>query len=193
MNDKEIRKAIKEAKPTLRCVAGGKGVYLRISDSGTVMGFTLYNKQKGKVFNVGPYGMRADEISLDDIGDEAVFRMLIKEGKDPILSVETKLTQIDTFDEVAQDWIDEISKRLKHPDVPKRIYNKDIKPKLGEFKISDIRKPDVVSLVREIRDSGRPTIAADVLIYCKQIIDHAETLGLVDYNVALSIKRVNLV
>lgn len=196
MNDKQIRSAIKEGKPALlRYIEGGKGVYLRISNSGTASWVLRYTiNKKRKLFDIGPYGLRADQTSLADIGDEAAnFRLLIKEGKDPVQERrKTDLAKIETIDEVAKDWLAETAKRIKHPSVPTRIYNKDIKPILGDFQLKDIRKPDVVSLIRDIRDSGRPTIAADVLIYCKQIIDHAETLGIVDYNIALSIKPSKL-
>ncbi|HGZ7313015.1 TPA: tyrosine-type recombinase/integrase [Vibrio parahaemolyticus] len=196
MNDKQIRSLINQGNPTLlRFDKGGKGVYLRISKSGTASWVLRYTQdKKRKLFDMGPYGPRADQISLANVADlAATYRLQIKEGKDPIQERERSiLNSLETIDDIATDWLAELSKRLKHPEIPKRVYEKDIAPTLGSFKIQSLKKPDVVALIRQIRDSGRPTIASDALNYCKQIVDHAETLGLIEYNVVLSIKPSRL-
>ncbi len=196
MNDKQIRSLISQGKPSLlRVEKGGKGVYLRISNSGTASWVLRYTfNKKRRLFDIGPYGMMADQVSLANITDlAATYRLQIKAGLDPIEERErSSLGSMESIDEIAKDWISELTKRLKHPQIPKRVYEKDISPSIGKINIQNLKKPDVVALVRKIRDSGRPTIAADALNYCKQIIDHAETLGLIDYNVALSIKPSKL-
>ncbi|MFA0320400.1 tyrosine-type recombinase/integrase [Vibrio sp. 10N.222.55.A3] len=199
MNAQQLENLIKAGKATRKRVAsGGPGIYFRVASSGNAFWVYRYTiNGVRKEITVGTYGSKPHGIPLGDIADEAAdFRKQHKEGKDP--SIERAFSHyqnINTLDQLAEDWFQECDKRLKYPEIPKRVYRKDLSPVLGKMNIKDIRKPHIYQQIRTIRDSGRPTIASDALVYCKQLFDHAETIGLIEANPAASImpKRLNLI
>ncbi|WP_407047648.1 phage integrase central domain-containing protein, partial [Vibrio cholerae] len=81
-----------------------------------------------------------------------------------------KWTGIISVDDLFEDWYkNDLAPRLKHPNIPARIYRKEIKPVIGEFKIQDVTALDVREIIQRVRDSGRLTIANDTLGYMKQL------------------------
>lgn len=83
------------------------------------------------------------------------------------------------MDDLFEDWFHhDIQPRLKHPAIPARIYKKEINPVIGDMKISHVTSRDVREILRRIRESERPTIANNTLMYLKQIFRHAIKLDL---------------
>ncbi len=199
MNDQQLKSLIKKSKSVrVRVTSGGPGVYFRVTASGNAFWTYRYSIDgKRKEATIGKYGIAPEGISLSDVSDEASsFRKITKAGKDPLLENNPSLlSNIITVDELAEDWLKECDGRLKFPGIPRRVYRKDIAPAIGHLKITDVKKPIIYQQIRLIRDSGRPTIASDALGYCKQIFDHAETIGLIDTNPAASIMpgKLNLI
>lgn len=163
--------------------AAGNGLYLRISSGATAFWVVRYiiNKKRREI-TLGKY----PDISLAEANAEASsIKVKLTDGVDPL--VERKKASNPTFNvmnDIAEDWLQDCDKRLKHPNIPRRVYSKDIAPIIGDYPIDQVAPTDIRQIIRKITDSGRPTIANDALLYCKQLFRHAIKLDLVRYNPA---------
>lgn len=127
------------------------------------------------------------QMSLGDAREAAVLtKQGIRTGTDPIKE-RAKVVQPDirTIKDLFQDWYEtDLSRRLKHPNIPKRIYQKEIHPVIGLYPIADVSPRDVRAVLQRIQDSNRLTIANDTLMYMKQLFRHGIKLDLCQNNPA---------
>ena len=179
--DKLVKKYIKEAKPGYH--GDGNGLFLRISKERTgfwVVRYTIHGKRRE--ISIGSY----PNISLADSRLQALqTKSDVKQGIDP--QAEKKRGDkhnINTVADLAQDWLAELEKRLKHPNIPRRVYTKEIAPVIGKLAIDQVNPIDIREIIQRISTSNRPTIANDCLMYCKQLFRHSIKLGLRTYNPA---------
>jgi hypothetical protein len=65
-------------------------------------------------------------------------------GNDPLAerARDNEIT-IKTVNHLFDDWYQELSKRLKYPNIPKRIYQKEIKPLICELAIGQVNARDM--------------------------------------------------
>ncbi|WP_367278121.1 tyrosine-type recombinase/integrase [uncultured Photobacterium sp.] len=114
------------------------------------------------------------------------IRSNVKVGIDP--KAQRKREQqvaIRTVNDLFTDWCEnDLNKRLKHPQIPKRLYRKEMKSHIGELAIKDVNPRDVRDIIQRILVSGRPTTANQTLMYAKQLFRHAVKLNLITYNPA---------
>jgi integrase len=188
MNDAQLKSLATKAEPCM--VSVDRGLYFRITKEGSafwVFRYTIGGKRK-QLF-LGNYGRVPAGISLRDARDLVAHKRAdVKNGIDPQAEKKrSKLIEMTTVNQVAEDWLSECVKRLEHPQIPARVYKKDIAPAIGGLAIKRVTPLDILSIVRNINESGRPTISNDALIYCKQIFNHAVKLGLLQYNPALAL------
>jgi integrase len=188
MNDAQINAKLKAAKPGKYSI--GDGLYFRVTAEGSgffVVRYTINNRRRE--ISLGKYGKLADGLSLSNAKIEAAkIRAQVRDDIDPIAEKNrSALNKHKTVDDVADDWLKTCKDRLENPQIPKRVYTKDIKPSIGDIAVKRINSGDIVDLVRAIKSSGRPTISNDALSYCKQIFNHAMKLGLIPYNPAMSL------
>lgn len=109
----------------------------------------------------------------------------VKEKIDPLAERQRgDSTVFKTVDDLAEDWLKGCDKRLKHSQIPRRIYRKDLAPMIGSLGIDQITPRDIRAIITKIVDSGRPTISNDTLMYCKQLFRHGIKLHLIRYNPA---------
>ncbi len=110
----------------------------------------------------------------------------MENGKDP--SAERKRDQQETIKTVEQLFLDwhqhDVSRRLKHPQIPKRIYQKEIAPHIGKLALKDVNARDIRAIIHTVANSGRNATANDALMVCKQLFKHAIKLNLLDYSPA---------
>ena len=175
MNDKQVKSLIKKGEHGRH--AAGNGLYLRIANNNIgywVIRYTI-NKKRREV-TAGKY----PELSLADAKLEAArIKVDVGNGIDPIAEKKRNETpQFNTVDDLAEDWLKECDKRLKHPNIPRRVYTKDIAPTIGELGIDQVTPRDIRAIINKIAESNRPTIANDCLMYCKQLFRHAIKLDL---------------
>ncbi|MCM8858043.1 MAG: site-specific integrase [Candidatus Thiodiazotropha sp.] len=187
MNDAQIKAKLKAGFPGKFTV--DRGLYFRVTAEGSgfwILRYTIHGKRRE--FTLGRYGKLPEGMPLADAKLAAAqTRAQVKQGVDPIAEKKrTELTKIKTVNDVAADWLADCKKRLENPQIPERVYRKDISPKIGELSINRANARDILSIIREINDSGRPTIANDALSYCKQLFNHAIKLGLISVNPALA-------
>ncbi|MGY3885157.1 tyrosine-type recombinase/integrase [Aeromonas aquatica] len=163
----------------------GDGLYLRRLPSGTRKWVLRYtNIAKKRVwFTIGSY----PHLSLAQArGEAARLNADVENGKDP--SAERKRDQqetIKTVDQLFLDWYQhDVSRRLKNPQIPKRIYQKEIAPHIGKLALKDVNARDIRAIIHKVANSGRNATANDALMVCKQLFKHGLKLDLLDYSPA---------
>lgn len=178
---KKIQSLIREAKPGR--YGDGNGLYLMIPKAGAaywMCRYTFAGKRRG--MTLGKYS----HLSLAEAREQVVeTQKAIRSGTDPLTERkrEEKIT-ISTVQDLFDDWYQELDKRLKHPNIPKRVFERDIAPSIGSLTLDSVTPMDVRAIVRKVTSSGRPTIANDALMYLKQLFNHGIKLGLITYNPA---------
>ncbi|MBO2643888.1 tyrosine-type recombinase/integrase [Shewanella algae] len=163
--------------------ADGDGLYLVIPKSGDPYWMLRYSYAgKRKEMTLAKYS----DLKLADARLKAAEQMKqVRLGSDPIQAKrQAAQTRVNTVQDLFDDWYPGLEKRLKHPEIPLRIFSKDIAPKVGKISLNDVTPVDIRDLLRKITDSGRPTIANDALMYCKQLFNHGIKLGLISFNPA---------
>ncbi len=161
----------------------GDGLYLVVRNSATpywMLRYTAYGKRKE--ITLGKY----PDLSLADAkADAAIKKREIRLGTDPLITrKKIKEQSIKLVDDLFEDWFtNDIAKRLKYPNIPKRVYTKDIKPQIGDIPIEQVKALKIREIIQGISNT-RPTIANDALMYLKQLFRHGIKLGLLEHNPA---------
>lgn len=163
--------------------AVGNGLYFRISEERSgfwVVRYSFYKKRRE--ISLGKY----PDITLTVANAETtLIKRNISEGLDPqVERQKALLPKFHTVDDLAFDWLKDCDKRLKHPNIPRRVYQKDIAPEIGFYPIDQVMPTEIRSIINKVTESGRPTVANDTLLYCKQLFRHAIKLNLLRYNPA---------
>lgn len=161
----------------------GSGLYLVVRNSATPYWMLRYtSNSKRKEITLGKY----PTLSLADAKADAVIKKReVDLGTDPLIArKKIKEQSIKLVDDLFADWFEnDLAKRLKHPGIPKRIYNKDIKPVIGDLPIAEVSALDIRKIIQGISDV-RPTVANDALMYMKQMFRHGFKLDLLTHNPA---------
>ena len=182
LNDKQIKLLLRKGEPGYTGV--GNGLRFRISNEGT--GFWVFRyKANGKrrQITLGKY----PELTLAKaIVEAAKHQIEVKQGVDPLAEKKRpESAKIQTVNDLAADWLkNDIGKRLKHPHIPRRVFEKDLAPYFGELSLNRISPLDIRHAIEAITASGRPTVANDALGYCKQLFRHGIRLDLMKTNPA---------
>jgi len=178
----------KKAKSLLKdCKAGkysaGNGLYFKVSNEGNAFWIVRYNiHNKRREITLGSY----PEISLADANTEtALLKNKLKNKIDPLAERQREDNQpFKIVNDLAEDWLKECDRRLKHSNIPRRVYTKDLAPIIGGLGIDQVSPRDIRTIITKIKDSGRPTVSNDALLYCKQLFRHGIKLDLTRYNPA---------
>ncbi|MGO2089072.1 MAG: tyrosine-type recombinase/integrase [Oceanisphaera sp.] len=180
---KKVEALIKAGNKQTQRHADGEGLYLVVPASGTaswMLRFTSNKKRREMTLS------KVKDLSLADARLEAAKKMKqVREGFDPLLQRKrAEQESIKTVNDLFEDWYPTLVKRLKHPNIPKRVYTKDIAPHIGEISLDKITARDIRTTITAINNSGRPTIANDALGHCKQLFNHGIKLDLLQGNPA---------
>ncbi len=178
---KKVQALVKEGTPGR--YSDGHGLYLMIPKRGApywMYRYTIAGKRRALTLD------KYAQLSLADARLKAAeAQKAIRDGVDP---VEERKRQeqilIHTVSELFDDWYHDLEKRLKHPRIPKRIFEKEVAPSIGHQTLENVTPMDVRGIIRKVASSGRPAIANDTLMYLKQLFNHAIKLGLLTYNPA---------
>lgn len=185
--DQQIRSLLKAAKPLKKAV--GDGVYFRVSKEGTgfwVFKYTFHKKRCELSFGKYP-DMTLREARASGIA----LRKQVSDGFDPLTErSREKVNPFKTVDDLAMHWLEEVSRRVKHKEIPQRVYTNDIKPLIGRITLHELKARDVKRVIDEISrgKNPRPTIANDALGYMKQIFNHGIKLDVIGANPAAAFK-----
>ncbi len=156
----------------------GNGLYFCVRKSGMPYWMLRYTSLNGRrEATLGQYpSMTLAEARLES----SKMQLQLQQGEDPlaIRAIET-IPEIQNVSQLFQDWYaKDLSRRLKHPNIPKRVFTKEIAPVIGQLPIQAVRPTHVREVLERIRESNRPTIANDTLMYMKQLFRHAIKLDL---------------
>lgn len=126
------------------------------------------------------------ELSLVDANAEtALIKKDIKNNIDPLAERQRGHNPVfSTVNDLAEDWLKECDKRLKHSHIPRRLYVKDIAPTIGGLALDQLNPRDIRSIINKITESDRPSTSNDALMYCKQLFRHGIKLDLMATNPA---------
>ena len=182
MNDKQIKTLLRTKQAGIH--SDGNGLYLRVNDKGLGFWFVRYSIfKKRREISIGQY----PQISLVDArGKTALIKQDLKNNIDP-LAEKARLTQnsINTVDDLAEDWLNDCTKRLKHPKIPRQVYRDYISPSIGTLPLDRIEPTDIRATIEKVARTGFKSRSNDVLMYCKQMFRHGVKLNKMNSNPAL--------
>ncbi len=186
MNDAEVSSIAKAKDGKYYNI--GENLYLKPLKSGKASWIFRYTYAKErKEIVLGRYGKAPQGISLKKARELAADNASkVRDGNDPKL--ERKQTKKQTVDNVAQEWLKERRRNIQNPEIPERVYRRDIQPFIGALAVDSVTTRDIYDLVQRINDSGRPTVANDALDHCKHIFTQAIILNLIKNNPASILK-----
>lgn len=180
----ELKQIISAGTPVRKPV--GNNLYFRLNQYKVASWeFRYVINGKRRYMTIGNY----PQLTLKEAREVVIGLSNLKdEGKDPLVEKKrAQSAQSYTCDKLFDDWFhQDLLPRIKHPKIPYRIYGKDIHPILGELSVASVTPLDVRQVILKIRESNRPTICNDALMYMKQMFRHAIKLGLIDSNPAAS-------
>ncbi|GIU51809.1 integrase [Shewanella sp. KT0246] len=163
--------------------ADGEGLYFVVPKSGKPFWMLRYTaNKKRKEMTLAKYS----DLSLADARAEAAIKMKqFRDGLDPLVAKKrAEQAEIKTVDDLFADWHLGNIKRLKHHEIPERIYRKDIAPHIGSFSVDSVTARDIRAVLQAIAATNRPAIANDALMYSKQLFNHGIKLDLLSANPA---------
>jgi integrase len=161
----------------------GEGLYFVVPRSGKSFWMLRYTaNKKRKEMTLAKYS----DLSLADARAEAAIKMKqFRDGLDPLVAKKrAEQAEIKTVDDLFADWHLSNIKRLKHHEIPERIYRKDIAPHIGSFNVDSVTARDIRAVLQAIAATNRPAIANDALMYSKQLFNHGIKLDLLGANPA---------
>lgn len=181
MNDKQVKSLLRNKEVGIH--SAGNGLYLRVNDKGLGFWFVRYSIfKKRREMSIGQY----PQVSLADAaGNAATIKQGLKDNVDP-LAEKARLTQkkFNTVDDLAEDWLGDCTKRLKHPKIPRQVYRDYISPSMGALPLDKVEPTDVRAVIARVAKLGRKARANDVLMYCKQLFRHGVKLNAMSWNPA---------
>ncbi|MCL1047447.1 tyrosine-type recombinase/integrase [Shewanella electrodiphila] len=163
--------------------ADGEGLYFVVPKSGKPFWMLRYTaNKKRKEMTLAKYS----DLSLADARAEAAIKMKqFRDGLDPLVAKKrAEQAEIKSVDDLFADWHLGNIKRLKHHEIPERIYRKDIAPHIGSFNVDSVTARDIRAVLQAIAATNRPAIANDALMYSKQLFNHGIKLDLLSANPA---------
>ncbi len=180
---KKVEALIKAGGDKTKRYGDGGGLYLVVPHSGYpswMLRFTSNKKRREMTLG------KVSDISLRDARLLAAEKMKqVREGFDPLIQRQrAEQEKIKTVNDLFSDWYPSLEKRLKHPNIPKRVFLKDIAPHIGDIPLEQVNARDIRTTINAITAAGKPAIANDALNYCKQLFNHGMKLDLMQGNPA---------
>lgn len=190
MNDKQIKAFIK-TKELGRRAAGG-GLYIRVQTEGTAyweVRYSVNGKRRSMMIEGGTYPAMP---LVEAKAEAAKVKLLAKQGIDSLAERERQQEEtIITVNDLFDDWYQTIASRLKHAEIPMRMYSKEIKPTIGQLRVADVNARDIRAIIHKVATSNRPTVSNKTLLCCKQLFNHACKLDLIIGNPATAFKPID--
>ena len=156
------------------------GLGLRISDRGRRT-WTLMYRVKGRQrrMTLGTY----PSLSLADARKQARDHLRdVAHGKDPAAHKKAE-RHAETFADLAELYLEKHARPKKRSwETDRRMIQHDLNPAFGHWKISDIRRRDVIALMDKIASRGAPIMANRTLEVLRMICNFAITREIIEHN-----------
>ena len=170
---------VKNAKPTSKDVKlfDGSGLFLLVTPSGGKLWRLKYRfRGREKLLTLGAY----PQISLSDARQRREdARKLLANDIDPSEAKKAKKEEQEkqerTFEVVAREWYskNEPGWSSSHCNTVKRRLERDIFPVVGGRPIAEVKRAEIISLLKRIEARGKIETAKRIKIYCGQIFRYA--------------------
>ena len=172
----------------------GKGLYLRYrpTDKTPVWRFRYRFAGKQRVMNIGSYTNfsrpEAIKIAKELSAKVQLGIEVAAEKRDRIATAVARIESEKnamTVAKLADEYFERmIIGRWKHPNIVRARIENDIKPNIGKLKVEEVRPRDIDDMLQMIVKRGAPTIANDVLRWCKRMFNFAIKRHVIDFNPA---------
>lgn len=110
----------------------------------------------------------------------------IAKGNDPLEEKRRRRAE-PLVKELATEWLDKAATGLKSEAAIRGYLLNDIVPAIGNMKVTDVRRRDVIELV-EAKAEKTPRAAAQVLLYARRLMDYATDRDLIPANPLAGLK-----
>ena len=135
--------------------------------------FRFQQRGKRMQMKLGVYSEKNDDdlMSFGNAIKKAIdLKSQALNGDNPKLYiVRRKYSDIQSVDDLAELYLTNKAKKIKTIHILERLYEKEIKPSIGQMILSKVHPFDIYELVQKVLSSGRPSIANKVLHLCKNI------------------------
>lgn len=161
-----------------------RGFGLRVTQAGGVafiLQYTVEGKQRRKT--VGEYPTWTLEAARLEASK---LRREIDAGADPLEDKRRRRAE-PTVEELAKEWLKKAATGLKSEGAIRGYMLNDIVPAIGDMKLTDVRRRDVIELV-EAKAMKAPRAAAQVLLYARRLMDYATDRDIIPANPLAGLK-----
>ena len=164
-----------------------RGFALRVTEAGGrafVLQYAVEGKQRRKVIGPWPtWNLEAARIEARELAQR------IDRGDDPLEAKRRRKAE-PTMADLAAEWLDKQT-GLKSIGTIRGLVNNDIVPTLGDVKVTDIRRRDVIDMV-EAKAESAPRSAAQLLIYARKILSYAADREIIPVNPVADLKPTSI-
>lgn len=100
--------------------------------------------------------------------------------------------EITTVQEAFGAYYEHLANRYKRPELVKRIFDKDVLPKISAKRLDAVTRAELTALFRDVAKRGSPTMANGVLTKTKAFFSYCEQQGWIDRNPVASTMRESI-
>lgn len=183
---------IRQAKPREKAyfMADDDGLSLKIEPNGIKSWsyrYSMPNSTKRPRVKLGIY----PEMSLKQA------RLARDNKKDEVFNQTEESSGILSFEKIALEWLDFKEKNaLKDRprsgvlELARKALMQDILPLMGDKEFANLKRFDLVQVIRHIESRGVKEPVKKACSYLNQIYDYAVAMGYTDYNLAIGLQKV---
>ncbi len=152
--------------------------------------FVLSYRTNGRkrLLTLGTYGA---PLTLEEARDTARRELAkVLDGKDPVAQ-RRRNSQVETFADLARLYLERharTNKKASSAREDERIINRELLPKWGQRKATDIRRRDVIELLDGIKDRGAPIMANRVLALVRKVYNFGIGRDIVEINPCVQVQ-----
>ena len=161
-----------------------RGFGFRVTQAGGrafILQYTVDGRQRRKT--IGDYPTWTLEAARAE-ARELVQR--IAKGSDPLEEKRRRRAE-PLVKDLATEWLDKAATGLKSEKAIRAYLLNDVVPAIGNMKVTDVRRRDVIELV-EAKAETAPRAAAQVLLYARRLMDYATDRDLIPANPLAGLK-----
>lgn len=161
-----------------------RGFGLRVTQAGGVafiLKYTVDGRQRRKT--IGDYPTWTLEAARAEARE---LVQSIAKGHDPLEEKRRRRAE-PLVKDLATEWLDKAATGLKSESAIRSYILNDVVPAIGNMKVTDVRRRDVIELV-EAKAKTAPRAAAHVLLYARRMMDYATDRDLIPANPLAGLK-----
>lgn len=161
-----------------------RGFGLRITEAGGkafILKYTMDGRERRKTIGDWPtWSLEAARLEAQGL----VRR--VQTGQDPLEDKRRRRAE-PTLGDIAEEWLDKHASGLKSEGAIRGYINNDLVPAIGNMKLSDVRRRDVIEVV-EAKAEKTPRAAAQLLLYSRKLMDYATDRDFIPANPLAGLK-----